>query len=359
MNRLTKIQLEALENVKKRTFDLNPKSEKIIIDIFKQNSLDESLIELVLKNIEKNAQVLIHFHPDRISNKGKSVAQLLYEEGSYKTQFETGISNGGLTAFRGGQRDNWEKGLFGGVYQKEETEMSERPKYGALDLLNFSDGAAPRFGSCYFRLNTEVSKRCSFTNKDSYHEPEYFGTIDNFINILAALFEELANKQEVLAVKNLTIYDFIIKLSNFSNPKVNQSSNYGRNLDDYIEAQIHGPIELEKDVITLVADPSFKNTKTGDYLQLISEKYNIKLDWHGGFQIHTSKIPDEFRGPKIPILAKRLVGESFINTKIVGDAAVSVIENSEQWQDWGTPEETIQHLKQLWHVLAYYGKSLS
>jgi Protein of unknown function (DUF3626) len=31
----------------------------------------------------------------------------------YRSQFETGISNGGL----GGDRDAWERALFGGAYQ--------------------------------------------------------------------------------------------------------------------------------------------------------------------------------------------------------------------------------------------------
>lgn len=358
MSELTKIQLEALENVKKRTIELNPVAEKIILKIFKDNNIDESVIDKILKNIKDNAQILIHFHPDRVSKNGKSVAQLLYEEGVYRTQFETGISNGGLTAFRGGQRDIWEQGLFGGVYQRNETKITERPKYGALDLLNFSDGAAPRFGSCYFRLNTEVSKRTSFTNKDSYYSPKYFGTIENFINVLAALFEELINHKQVLGLKDLTVQELIDKLLNFNNPKVNNSANYSKNLDDYIEAQIHGSIELKNDVLTLVADPSFKNTETDHYLKLIIEKYNIELDWHGGFQIHVSQIPDEFRGSKIPLLAKRIVGDGVINTRILGEAEISLRQNPDKWLDWGTHEETIQHIKQLWHVLAYYGNPL-
>jgi hypothetical protein len=122
---------------------------------------------------------VLHFHPDRLKASGESVAESLLREGVYRNQFETGLSNGGLTAFRGGERDNWEKRLFGGAYQKVNVEAAERPKYGALDLMNYSDGAAPRFGSCYFRLSHEVSKRCSLTDKDSFFQPEGFGTIDH------------------------------------------------------------------------------------------------------------------------------------------------------------------------------------
>ena len=31
-------------------------------------------------------------------------------------------------------------------------------------------------------------------------------------------------------------------------------------LDDYIEAQVHGPVRLDRDVEALVLDPSFRDT---------------------------------------------------------------------------------------------------
>jgi len=48
---------------------------------------------------------------------GHSVIAALYEEGIYRSQFETKISNGGLTAFASGDRDTWEETMLGGAYQ--------------------------------------------------------------------------------------------------------------------------------------------------------------------------------------------------------------------------------------------------
>ena len=57
----------------------------------------------------------LNFHPDRLLADGRSVARALYQDGVYRSQFETSISNGGLTAYPGGDRDRWERALFAGA----------------------------------------------------------------------------------------------------------------------------------------------------------------------------------------------------------------------------------------------------
>ena len=65
----------------------------------------------------RRAPVTINFHPDRLLADGRPVALALRDEGVYRSQFETRISNGGLTAYPGGDRDRWEAAMFGGAYQ--------------------------------------------------------------------------------------------------------------------------------------------------------------------------------------------------------------------------------------------------
>ncbi|WP_433619087.1 DUF3626 domain-containing protein [Paenibacillus cellulositrophicus] len=36
-------------------------------------------------------------------------------------------------------------------------------------------------------------------------------------------------------------------------------------------------------------------------------------------------------------------------------AAASLHNHPEEWQDWGSYDETLQHIKQLWHVLVRFG----
>ena len=81
------------------------------------------------------APLTINFHPDRLLADGRPVARALLDEGVYRTQFETRISNGGLTAYPGGDRDRWEQALFAGAYQKAGVAPAERPRYGGLNLI--------------------------------------------------------------------------------------------------------------------------------------------------------------------------------------------------------------------------------
>lgn len=118
--------------------------------------------ERLVGAIGRQGRVTLNFHPDRLRADGRTVAEALATEGVYRSQFETRISNGGLTAYPGGDRDRWEERLFGGAYQRPGVGPAQRPKYGGLNLLDHPDGACPRFGSCHLRLRPEVLTRTTF-----------------------------------------------------------------------------------------------------------------------------------------------------------------------------------------------------
>ena len=75
--------------------------------------------------LDPSLRVTINFHPERRVGTD-SVLQLLGRDGRYRSQFETGTSNGGLTALPGGDRWNWERRMFGGAY--DDAPAAERPK---------------------------------------------------------------------------------------------------------------------------------------------------------------------------------------------------------------------------------------
>ena len=283
------------------------------------------------------------------------------EEGIYKNQFESKLSNGKLSPYLGGPRDIWENKIFGGAFSSGETAFSDRPKYGALDLMRHSDGPAPRFGSCYFILHQSVSLRSTFTYLDSHRNPEERGTLAVFEDIMAGLMMECFERHYALGEKNIAPSKLIEHLStNLGTPYTDPSRKLpARNLNHYIEAQVHGPIELESDVEILVADPSFKSNRVGIYFKELCEKYNIHLFWHGGFGLHVSKVPIDFRGPSMPSLANRISKNGWIDATIIGQAAQDLSRNPEQWRDRGTFEECLQELKLLWHVLVQYGTPLA
>ena len=122
--------------------------------------------------LDRSLRVTVNFHPDRVS-RGLTVLEHLARDGVYRSQFETGTSNGGLTAHPGGNRWLWEQRIFGHAY--DDAPPSERPKYGALDHRRRGLGGAPRFGSAHLRLREHLLDRATYCFPDSFFEPEHFG----------------------------------------------------------------------------------------------------------------------------------------------------------------------------------------
>ena len=87
---------------------------------------------------ETHARVVVHFHPDRLGPTSTTVAEALLDEAVYRNQFETGLSSGSVSAFRGGARDTWESALFGGAYHTGRGDGVGTPEYGALELVRLS-----------------------------------------------------------------------------------------------------------------------------------------------------------------------------------------------------------------------------
>lgn len=260
-----------------------------------------------------DAVVTINFHPDRIDAGGRTVIEGLLADGRFRSQFETGISNGGLTAHPGGDRDRWERRMFGGAYQRPGVTPADRPKYGALDLARHPAGAARRFGSAHLRLRPEVGARTTFTLGDSFHEPEAAGVFDAMTSVLAGLPDHLAS----------------------AGP-----------LDDYVEAQVHGPVDLAADVEALVLDDSFAGCLPA--AETVATRYGVELEWRPGSRLTPFDIPSDFRGPQMRPLAVRLCeryGRPFVDAELIGRAA----------REARTDPGTLQLLKYLWHTLAVHG----
>jgi hypothetical protein len=284
-----------------------------------------------------DAPITVNFHPDR-AVAGRTVIEGLLVDGRFRSQFETGISNGGLTAYPGGDRDRWEERMFGGAYQRPGVRAEDRPKYGALNLRHHDDGAAPRFGSAHLRLRPHVRDRATFTFGDSFHHPTEAGTADAFDAVLAALHAHHGPGA--------------LERSRTPGP--------GRALDDYVEAQIHGPVQLSDDVEALVLDSSFRSSGCGTATAaaLLTSRYGVRVEWRAGFRLAPGAVPPEFRGPEVPTLAFALCkrhGADEIDPALIGAAARDVVADPAAWHEWGGPVEALQVLKYLWHCLVQFG----
>ncbi|WP_250037557.1 DUF3626 domain-containing protein [Paractinoplanes maris] len=285
------------------------------------------------------ASITVNFHPDRLLADGRTVAEHLAAEGVYRSQFETRISNGGLTAFAGGDRDVWEQRMFPGVYDG----AAGRPVYGALNLAGYPDGASPRFGSCHLILAPHVSARATFSHGDSFTEPTVFGTAATFGAVWAALLDEVSRTGRALNVAAASPAEWVAALG-AARPGP------GRAMDDYVEAQVHGGLTLAGDVTAVVADPSFRGTAVEAQLRGLG----TELRWAPGFELPADEFPADLKGPQVPPLVRAVAdhyGRDVLDAALVGRAT----HEPATWGAFGTPPEVLQLLKYVWHILVIQG----
>jgi len=306
-----------------------------------------------LVNKVLNAPITINFHPDRISSNGKIIFENLIDSGQYLNQFQTGTSNGGTGIHKGGNRFTFEQNLFFDTYPQD---SPERPKYGALNLFRYIDGASSRFGSCFFTLNPQIVDRCTFAYGDSAANPTTLCTSDTFVGIIAAMFEDVQRNNRLL--NQVIAYNEAV-LAIMLNPS-NNLKGISRNLDYYIETHIHGDVSLEGDVDSFYIDDSFQGTVFWLQAKELCKKYDIEFCRIPKRQLKVTDIREFFRGPQIPILAQKINrdfgrGAGAINAAIMGKASRDSLMHYEKWKEFGTEAELFQYFKQLWHTVAYFG----
>lgn len=344
-------QTEAVKRVKDYALTKITEYQSLAEDFCKPSAVDIStLINQVLSN-----HVTINFHPDRFSNNGKTIIENLIEQGQYHGQFRTGTTNGGRTAYVGGDRYLWEQRIFFDAYPQD---VIDRPKYGALNIFRYLDGASVRFGSCFFELKQDIVKRCTFAYGDSSTNPTTLCTSDTFISIIAGMFDEFLSKGKVLDQvfdQAATSHGEIIAV--LQTPR--NTKDLGRNLDYCIETHIHGDILLDKDIECFYVDGSFQDTFIGAQAEMLCSKYGITLCWIPKRQIDIGAIGNLFRGPKIPVLATKIDSlfgkQGFINAELIGQASRDSYLHPEDWEDMGSEPHLFQFLKQLWHTVGYFG----
>ncbi|MFD4873011.1 DUF3626 domain-containing protein [Streptomyces sp. NPDC058420] len=251
--------------------------------------------------VDPRLRITLNFHPDRTAS-GRPILDALAGDGTYHSQFVTGTSNGGLTAHPGGDRRRWESRIFAGAY--DEAPASERPVYGALNFRRQVVGAAPRFGSSHFRLTGAALARATFCYPDSAAEPTDFGVASGMH--LIALAE--ADEQDAL--------------------------------NDYIETQVHGGVDLAHDTEALVLDASYRGTP----VETAAGRLPCAVEWHPGYRLSVRELHRhaDYRGQEYADLGARIAERGIVDPRIIGDAA-------------RTGRYALQDLKMVWHTLARFG----
>jgi hypothetical protein len=256
--------------------------------------------------LDRRARITLHFHPERDFG-GRSVLASLLRDGAYRSQFETGTSNGGLTAHPGGDRWRWESRLFGGAY--DTAPASARPVYGSLDFRRRACGGSPRFGSAFFRLREDALDRATFCYPDSVTEPVHFGTAERA---------------------------GIVAIAAAGGPLEDASR---EPLDDYVEAHVHGGVMLATDVEALVLDPCFRGTP----VEQAARQLPCPVEWHAGFVLSLGQVRSRpgFRSPQAARLAAAIAVDGILDARILGEAAA---------------RHDPQAVKHVWHYIACFGR---
>ena len=237
---------------------------------------------------------------------GVTVIELLARDGVYRSQFETGTSNGGLTAHPGGDRWLWERRIFDGAYDAcEGAALPSRPKYGALNYRADPVGGSRRFGSCHLRLRPHVQARTTFCFPDSHMQPEHFGVHDRM-----ALIDMAAENRRGLDL-----------------------------LDDYIEAHVHGVLGIADDVEAVVLDPCYEGTAVATAARRLS----CAVEWHDGFRLSMDRLADceRYRGQAVADALSSLSSGGIVTSCDIGAARTAGMDN--------------QLAKWAWHCVARFG----
>ncbi|MGQ4432484.1 MULTISPECIES: DUF3626 domain-containing protein [unclassified Streptomyces] len=251
--------------------------------------------------VDPRLRITLNFHPDRTAG-GRPILDALAQDGTYHSQFVTGTSNGGLTAHPGGDRWRWESRIFAGAY--DEAPAPERPVYGALNFRRQVVGAAPRFGSSHLRLTGAALARATFCYPDSAAEPTDFGVASGMHLIGLAETDE----QDAL--------------------------------NDYIETQVHGGVDLARDTEALVLDASYGGT----LVETAARRLPCPVEWHPGYRLSVRELHRhaDYRGQEYADLGARIAERGIVDPRIIGDAA-------------RTGYYALQDLKMVWHTLARFG----
>ena len=200
----------------------------------------------------------------------------LFDEGVYRNQFETGLSSGSLSAFPAGARDTWENTLFGGAYHtKGVTVRNARntEPWSSFATLMARSRALDRATSCFgqacpcVRPSRSGQRRPAGDGTPRSHWSD--GTRDErFIRgnrggrngqlAVAAGFRR--PRSGFKADRRSTTRR---PQGTSATTKGPGRRKRGRVLDTQIEAQVHGPIDLSRDVELLVADLAFAAQRSG------------------------------------------------------------------------------------------------
>jgi hypothetical protein len=180
-----------------------------------------------------------------------------------------------------------------------------QPYEEALEQVAAVSDGDPGDRSWRVRLTADTLARATFCYPDSASEPAHFGIA--------------------------TRISSLVKLA---------AADDRDTLDDYIEAHVHGPIDIATDVEALVLDPCY----LASAVEEAATRLGCPVEWHGGFAVTADAFLANpgYRGPEFARLGASLARGGALTARLIGDASRA-----------GRHDE--QALKRVWHYVARFG----
>ncbi|WP_253741504.1 DUF3626 domain-containing protein [Rhodococcus sp. KB6] len=110
-------------------------------------------------------------------------------------------------------------------------------------------------------------------------------------------------------------------------------------LDHYIEAHVHGVVDIGTDVEALVLDPSYRGTR----IEEIAHSLTCPVLWHEGYAVDVDEIAEhpEYRGAAVIDLAREIAHGRRLTPAVLGLARGASFDP--------------QDVKKVWHYIARFG----
>ncbi|MGW6657879.1 DUF3626 domain-containing protein [Rhodococcus sp. NPDC055024] len=165
-------------------------------------------------------------------------------------------------------------------------------------------GLTAHHGGDRWRWESRTLDRTTFCFPDSVFEPSLFGTAEAMSLVDAAGATEFADP-----------------------------------LDHYIEAHVHGVVDIGTDVEALVLDPSYRGTQVEE----IAHSLTCPVLWHYGYAVDADEVAEhpDYRGATIVDLAREVALDGRLTPAILGLARRGSYDP--------------QDVKKVWHYIARFG----
>lgn len=219
-----------------------------------RNGITPGQVKNVLEWVRDRAPLIIHVDLDRFCEREGACG------GFYRSRFE--VAADGSECYLD-KRSRWEQKLFDGHYDL--AEPFQRPKYGVIDVMNDFRGcvwSSQQYGDSYLVMDrARVWRRCSHTNGDS-SEARAAATLDMCAHVLLDYGDaDLRELARIAGGRRLQPGDSM-KIEGYR----------------YKELQIHGELNLRKDVSKLVVASRHRGGGQ-ERIRRLCDKYGWEFVW--------------------------------------------------------------------------------